>query len=263
MIDVVKENDDILRNLIISNRYQNVYLYIDYLTYGCCNNNIKTLIVYNSNQKPCVIIYEYFQSIQLMIVGVIDEYALSELSTFFITTDYRRLTGPTSLMNEVMIRTQKYHITHGHIMKYTAIDDYYSDKAEFAKFSDFEEIAKLIYLDKELGKGYTYDNILMQLRIRYKEKQCENMVVRIGETIVSHVATYAVLPDLVVVSGMITIPSFRGMGFGGQLLRTFSNHLISNNRTPILYCYQDEYYSWYQKLGYETIGTSSKLELSG
>ena len=76
----------------------------------------------------------------------------------------------------------------------------------------------------------------------------------------SHFATYAVTEDVAVMSGMITDPACRGQGLGGRLVKALSGHVRAKGKTPVLYCYEEAYNTWYQKLGYTVIGTAAKLE---
>ena len=95
-----------------------------------------------------------------------------------------------------------------------------------------------------------------------QNQRCKNFIIKKDGIIVSHFATFAVANDIAVLSGMVTKNNYRGQGFGGELVKTLSSEIKYNDGiTPILYCYEEEYYTWYQKLGYKTIGTSSKMEI--
>lgn len=152
-----------------------------------------------------------------------------------------------------------YEITSGYIMKYDDRQFYPIDNTCFATEKDFLEIAQLICTDPGMGRSYSVQGLCTQLLSRFKNDGCESICIKKDGKIVSHFAVYALANDIAVLSGMITKAEFRGMGLGGRLVKQLSSHLVCSGRTPILYCYEDEYYSWYQKLGYQTIGLSSKL----
>lgn len=261
MIREILKNDSSIIDLVQKNKYQNIYLYIDVMTYGLSADEIRTYVSESDNGIQGLV-YDYYNSFQLLSVGEVSESLVSDVTDLIIATGMKRITGPEELVSALYDRlSSSYAITRGFIMSYSGEKKDIAEDTSFAGTDDFAEIAQLICQDRHLGKGYDYENIHKQLIYRYENENCENMVVRRDGKIISHVATYAVLPDLAVVSGMLTAPDYRNQGHGMRLLTSFSSHLVQSGKQPVLYCYEDEYHSWYEKLGYHDIGSSAKLDL--
>lgn len=253
-----------LRDTISNSIYNNVYLYIDTCTYGFSDDNIQTFVSINSDKNIDAIIYEYYNSIQLLEINHLNENQISEIASFIIEHRYRRISGNSEFIKRLhFFLMGVYDLTNGILMKYADAPHEY-DKAflpYFAAADDFDEIAKLICNDPHLGKSYNESSLKEQLLKRYLEDGCENICIKCDGMIVSHFATYAITKNLAVLSGMVTHPLYRGRGMGSVLVKDLSMHLVKKGRTPLLYCYEEGYFTWYEKLGYLKIGTNSKLEL--
>ena len=261
MIREIFEKEANLIDFVQKNKYQNIYLYIDVLTYGVNAEAIRTFVSETKSEIQGII-YEYYDSLQLMSIGDISESFVVDISEMIIKNRIRRITGPEELVSVVYERLLPlYKITRGYIMRYSGEIGVIADDVTFANADDFAEIAQLICQDSHLGKGYVFENIYRQLLDRYNNDKCENMIIRKDGIIVSHVATYAVLPEMVVVSGMLTAPQYRNQGYGKRLLSSFSSYLAQAGKQPVLYCYEEDYHTWYEKLGYQDIGSSAKLDL--
>ncbi|MBP5416498.1 MAG: GNAT family N-acetyltransferase [Clostridiales bacterium] len=261
MIREIFENDSSIIELVQENRFRNVYLYIDVMTYGVNADEIRTFVSESDNEIHGLV-YEYYNSLQLLSFGKVSESLVSDIAGLIIGSGMKRITGPEDLVSALYERlSSSYTITRGSIMSYSGEKKAIAEDTSFAGLDDFAEIARLICQDHHLGIGYDYENIRKQLVYRYEHENCENMIIRKDGKIISHVATYAVIQDLAVVSGMLTAPDYRNQGHGMKLMTSFSSYLVQSGKQPVLYCYEDEYHSWYEKLGYHDIGSSAKLDL--
>ena len=258
IIPFTNEWDAFFRNEIIKDKFQNVYLYIDVAQLGFVNDNVESFIAFD-NGKPMALLYIYYSSLQLFCVQKFSDSVAKEIAKFIFERKIIRVSGRTDEIDAVS-NFLPCKITSGYIMSYTGEDC--NKKSELAKETDLPEIAQLICSDKNLGNSYTYDSLILQMRNRMLNNGCKSRIIRIDGKIVSHFATFAVWDDIAVLSGMVTHPNYRNQGFGGILVRDLSNEVKYNdNKRPLLYCYEEQYYTWYQKLGYETIGKSSKIEV--
>lgn len=260
MIQRITEPDEnFALELLKQNKFQNLYLYIDAVAYGFSGENIESYFVKNCAETYAMI-YIYYGSVQLLEVSSLTEDLTEEIASFILQKDYRRVSGTSSMIQQLHQALEHcFEITSGYIMKYNDSKPYPFENTYFATEIDFREIAQLICTDPGMGSSYNVQGLYTQLLNRFKNDGCENLCIKKDGRIVSHFATYALANDIAVLSGMITKTEYRGMGLGSQLVKQLSSHVLCSGRTPILYCYEDEYYTWYQKLGYETIGQCSKL----
>lgn len=249
---------DFFKSEIEKDKLQNVYLYIDIKQLGFENKNIKSYTLFE-NSKPIALLYLYHNSLQLFCLKELNDCAAKKIAEFIIEKKVPRATGKTDAIRKI----GKYIngvVTSGYIMQYIGADC--SKSSTKAEESDLPEIAWLISNDKNFSGTYTYDSLVSQMSNRMINEGCASRIIKKDGKIVSHFAIFANSDEMVVVSGMVTHPDYRGMGLGSILVRDLSNEIrYTDNKIPILYCYEDEYYGWYQKLGYETIGTSSKFEV--
>lgn len=71
------------------------------------------------------------------------------------------------------------------------------------------------------------------------DKFGRNYILRDEKTneIVCHAATYAELPNLAIISGVLTPPKYRGKGFSKGTLAALCNELIMENKEIFSYFY--------------------------
>lgn len=262
MIREYTSNDySLLKNVVASDKFQNVYLYIDIKAYGFENKDIKTFVAYQ-NEELQAIIYIYHNSIQLFSTHDISDIISEEIAKFIFSQKITRVSGSISFIDAISTFIEgKCISTNGYIMCYENLGRTHSGNTFFATIEDYEEIATLIFNDPHLGSGYDYEDLLNQLKSRFLYDGCQSLCIKADDKIVSHFASYAVTDDVAVLSGMVTNPQYRKRGYGSMLVTDLSLHIEEQGLTPILYCYEEEYFEWYKKLGYKIIGTSSKLEI--
>lgn len=255
---IQKSDYDKVKEIINKAYLQNVYLSIDLTMYGFMNNNVNTYLAMEDGEIS-IIAYFYYQSAQLFEVRKPSVSLISDLVELLKAKQIVRVSGKTSLVKQ-LAKYMNCEITDGYIMEYVDQEQYGYDDTCFAKEEDLKEIAQLICMDNDLGKEYTVDGLSAQLSSRMKLDGCRNLIIKNEGKIVSHFASYAETKDMAVLSGMITRSEYRNCGYGSKLVRELSSLLkMQEKKNVFLYCYQDVYYSWYQKLGYVTVGESSKM----
>lgn len=254
---ILKTNDSSITELIIKHKTQNVYLYIDAITIGLSGDDVGTYVLTNEEKAVFAIVYIYFASVQLLQIKKTPETLCEELAMFL--KPYKRISGPSDLIRSV----NKYLCmkqTDGFIMEYYSDDLMFDPQCEIASQRDFEEITRLICNDDYFKNSYDAHSFYRQLFNRNTKHNCESLIIRRDNQIVSHFASYAVCEDIAVLSGMITKKEWRGFGLGSILVKSLSSKTLKSGKKPIIYCYEEYYHTWYQKLGYRNLGTSSKLE---
>jgi len=266
----LREANEVDENYIIrcasKNKFENVYLYIDAITYGLKGDFISTYVLEDDSKQVVIIAYEYYGSLQLLEIDQSTDEQIEIIAKFILQKRYKRISGASSLLMRIYqsIRTS-YTITDGLLMRFNEemIKTFHEEAVEsfFADETNFHEIAELICGDSSFGKSYDAATLEKQLLNRYQKDGCENLYIKLDGIIVSHFATYALTDDIAVMSGMVTKKSYRGNGLGSILVKKLSKHVAKSGRTPVLYCYESEYKTWYEKMGYVVIGTNSKLEI--
>lgn len=255
-----KEKYNILAKIISKDILQNVYLYIDTQMYGYNEENVKTFILEENNDIK-VILYHYYNSLQLFQCSKLSDDNIKEISNHILEYKFNMISGNS----EITLKIQKelkelYHITHGCIMSKKDKILEFSEKTEFAQPKDCMEIAELICSDQSIGGHYEINGFKEQLIDRMTTKNCVNLILR-DKKIISHAATYADCNSIAVIGGVITDKNYRGMGYGKMLVNDLTKHIQDNNKTPVLYCYDEKTIKWYESLGWEKSTQCAKLEL--
>lgn len=265
MIRECKRNEEAdLFEVVLNDKFQNVYLYIDLQTYGFKNKNAATYVLIDSQNKPKAIIYKYYNSFQLFEISELCLEEAKQLSEFIIKSGTDMISGNRSLISSVLqILNEEYIKYDGYIMTFNEMTLQKSSLSELAKSEDCKEIAELICTDQNIGGHYTIDSLCEQLTDRMNNWNCKNLVIKEKDKIVSHMATYADLNNISVLGGLITSGEHRGKCYGRTVLLDLAISVIEEGKTPVIYCYDEELVKWYLSLGWKIATECSKLEKRG
>lgn len=254
-----KDLNDILE-IIEKDYFQNVYLYIDIKVYGFNNENIKTYIL-KKNSKIVLILYKYYDSLQIFQNCDIELDQIKELCSFIKKYKFKMISGNFDLLSKVEAMLNiDYTISKGFILKKRNIINEYSGLSKLADEDDLEEVAKLICSDKNIGGHYTVSNLKKQLLERMRENDCKNLIIKDDDKIISHFGVYANIDELSVLGGLITDENYRNFGYGKTILNDLTYLIQKENKLPIIYCYDKGLINWYEKNGWEKVISCAKLE---
>ena len=95
-----------------------------------------------------------------------------------------------------------------------------------------EEIAKIISQNENLSKHHSYESLLKQFRERKTDNFGRNFILRdkSNNNIICHAATYAEIPEIGVIGGVLTTPQYRGKGFSKGTLSALCEQLLFENK---------------------------------
>lgn len=254
-----EEKYNLLTQIISKDIFQNVYLYIDTIFYGYNSDKVKTYIL-ESNNEIKVILYHYYSSLQVFQNGSLIDEEIKELADYLLKNNFNMITGNRDLiinLNEII--DSKISVSFGTIMAQKNKISSYSNKTEFAKQEHCKEIAELICTDEGIGGHYRVEELEEQLIDRLTTKNCVNIILK-NKNIVAHAATYADCDDISVIGGVITDKNYRGLGYGKIVVNDLTKYIQDSNKTPVLYCYNENTIKWYESLGWEKVSECAKLE---
>ncbi len=253
---------DRLDKIIQERIFHNVYLYIDTKTYGYENkNDIMTWALVKDDVIKAVL-FKYYNSLQYLRVEQLEEEDYLEICNHIREMSYEMISGDEeSLSNINRILENAYKMTSGYVL---LGDEYRGTTSGQTKWADEEmcsEIAQLICSDEGIGGHYTKELLTEQLVDRQKNYNCKNRVLIDDGRIVAHMGTYADYDDVAVLGGLVTDPDYRGKGYGGAVLKDLALAVKSENKTPILYCFEEDTTGWYESQGWRKHIECAKLEL--
>lgn len=242
--------------------FQNVYLYIDTKTYGYENKtDVMTWAVVEDDTIKAVL-FKYYNSLQFLKVEEMTEENFKEICDHIRAQHYEMISGDSDSLSVLCTMLENaYKMTTGYIL---LGDEYKGDKSGITQLADenmCSEIAKLICSDQSIGGHYTTELLTEQLVDRQKNWHCQNIVLLQDGKIVSHMGTYADYDDVAVLGGLVTDTDYRGKGYGGAVLKDLALLVQSENKTPILYCFEEDTTDWYVSQGWRKHIGCAKLEL--
>lgn len=258
---IIKCNDENKDKIIqyIGEDYGNcLYLYIDLIKYGLENEKFHIWIQYN-NEAICCLISQYYNGIQIYS----KDYSFNEkeIVEFIIKKDPEMISGMKKSIDKIKDYFSNYSEEVGVVGELSKLTYSPNSNAYSASFEEIDEIAKVVSQDEDLGKPYGYELLYKQFYERKKDNFGRNFILRDSSTneIICHAATYAELPNLAVISGVLTTPSYRGKGFSKGVLSAICNELQAENKRIFSYFYIVAAEKMHYGVGFEKVGEWEKL----
>ncbi len=236
------------------------YLYIDLKKYGFENENINIWWQKNNSNNIKALALQYYNGMHIFSQDNL--FDTSDIAGLIIERKPTLICGMKATLDLVYKQYLQgiYYSEYGHVVelkKHTGIKD---ENAYRAGREDLYEIAKLLAKDEKMGDPYGFELLYKQLLERYDEGFGRNWIKRDGQGIVSHVATYAELDNISVVSGGIVREDCRGKGEYSRQLGSMCQELLNSNFKIISY-YYDKGRGAHVNVGFENIGEWEKLIL--
>lgn len=258
------ENDFLnLSFLLKKDVFQNAYLYIDSLEYGFENGKTIETFIVEENEKICVIIYKYYNSIQLFEVETASDSSYKQIAEYIIDNSIKMISGNTDITNRIFsFLPAAFSIYYGYILTGENAEKIISKEVALADEEQLTDIAELICSDYSIGGHYTVELLIEQMKDRMKNHHCRNLILQKDSVVVSHMATYAECDNIAVMGGLITLPEYRDKGYGSCVISSLAQILISEGKTPIIHCYRDSLKDWYVSKGWKLKHVCAKIEFN-
>lgn len=258
---IIKCNNDDKDKIIqyIAEDYGNcLYMYIDLIKYGLENENFHIWIQYDGDQI-CCLLSKYYNGIQIYSKDY--NFNEKEIVEFIIKKDPEIISGMKKSIDKIKNFFSNYSDEVGVIGELSKLTYTPNSNAYSASFEEMEEIANVVSQDEVLGKPYGYELLYNQFYERKKDKFGRNFILRDSSTneIICHAATYAELPNLAVISGVLTTPLYRGKGFSKGVLSAICKELLMENKRVFSYFYIVSAEKMHYGVGFEKRGEWEKL----
>lgn len=244
----------------IGNNYGNcLYMYIDLKKYGLENDNFKIWVQYDCSEKICSLISEYHGGFQVFSKS--NNFDAEEIANFIKEKNPTGISGMKKTIDKIHNYLPDFKQEIGSVAKLFELKYAPNINAYSVPFDELSEVAKVVSEDENVGKPYGYQSLFEQFCERKKDKFGRNFILRDLETnnIICHAATYAELPELAIISGVLTTPEYRGKGFSKETLAALCEELISEKKEVFSYFYILPAKKMHYGVGFEKIGDWSKL----
>lgn len=236
-----------------------LYIYIDLKKFGLNDENFNVWIQYDDNEDICGIISEYYGGIQLYS----KHYNLicKEIADFILQKDPKVIFSIKENIDKIKEYLPDYSQETGYVGELMEIKYPVENNAYSAPIDELEEIVSIIAEDENIGKPYGFESIYQQYLERKQKNFGRNFILRDEENneIIGHAGTYAELPELAVLGGVITSIPYRGKGFSKKVISPLLQDLKSENKRVFSYYYITSAKRLHNSVGFEEIGEWSKL----
>lgn len=236
-----------------------LYIYIDLKKFGLDDENFNVWIQYNENSKICGIISEYFGGIQLFSKDY--DFIADEIVEFIKDKDPNVIFAMKQIIDKIKCSLPKYTQEDGTVSELKELKYPVNPKAYSASLDELDEIVRIVAEDENIGKPYGYDSLYRQYCERKQENFGRNFILRDEDTneIICHAGTYAEIPQLAVIGGVITSPDYRGKGYSKEILASVCSELQSENKDIFSFHYIPSAKRMHERIGFEEVGIWSKL----
>ena len=240
---------------------QNPYVLIDLQTYGCDGEHVESWIISGEGDAVQAVLYRYYNGIQIVSDPENVELIAPLIVQLISIAKPEMIQVPSFLANYLMDGLDCYRHSCGFIMSridssQTLMGD---GSVTMATSNDFAEIAHLVCSDEEIGQHYSPQLLASQLEERVSVQGCRSMVVRRNGRIVAHMSTYGESSSLAVLGGLKTGHGAL-KGDGSKVLSALAASVCDSGKTPLLYCYIEALWPWYEKLGWKKTSSIVKFE---
>lgn len=236
------------------------YLYIDLKKYGFNNENINVWYQ-KDKEKILVIVMQYYNGMHVYSKDA--DFDAQDVANLVREYKPSLVCGMDKTISKLKnyISDDEYKVEKGSVVQLINHSGICKDNAYRAKRSEIKEIAELLSKDENMGGPYGFDLLYKQLLERYDEKFGRNWISRDDSGIVSHVATYAELNDICVVSGGIVRDTCRGKGEYSKILGSMCEELQNEKFDKIISYYYGNGGAKiaHDKVGFEKLGCWTKL----
>ena len=236
-----------------------LYVYIDLVKYNLDDNeNFFAWAQENNEGEIVAVITEYYKGIQ--IYSKHQEFDPKEIAEFILEKDAKNVFGMKETMDMLRPYMPDYEEELGTVgqikeLKCEPNKDVYS-----AEINELSEACELVAADEAIGKPYGYESIYTQYKERKEENFGRNFILRNEENkVIFHAGTYAELPELGVVGGVITAPECRGKGYSKSGLATLCKSLLDEGKDVFSFYYIPAATKMHTGVGFEKIGDWAKL----
>lgn len=264
MITECKEKDtDTIISYIGKDYGRCLYIYIDLKKYGLSNENFNAWIQRNESDEICAIITEYYKGVQIYSKNV--DLIPEEIAEFIKEKNTGIVLGMKESIDKIHAYLPDFTEEYGCVgtlkeLKYPAEKDAYC-----VSFEELPEVVELVAADEAIGKPYGYDSMYAQYSERMQEGFGRNFILRDKSTgdIICHAGTYAELPELAVIGGVITAPEYRGKGYSKGTLAAICAALKEEGKDIFSFFYIPAAMNMHYGVGFEKIGDWAKIMKGG
>lgn len=226
MISITKDNVNEVKEFLEKDVGNCIYLYLDLLKYGLENKNIQ---FWTDGDPVTIVLMRYFESMQVYTKEgtEIKDGAMHIIKGIMP----KMISGPKWCIDQLK-RCEignSYTSDEGDVYEFVKGREDLNIGYKMASEKDMDEIARLICQDEDFAANYIVEDLARQLSQRLKTGMGRNLIIREGNRIIAHIATYAEYDKIAVTSGLIVDKEYRDYPYGTLLENELIKQLLNEN----------------------------------
>lgn len=238
-----------------------LYLCLNLNKYGLDSNNIEVYSMEEGDSITAVML-KYYSC--LHIYSRDNTFDAIELATFFVRQGYTMIycsSETARIIYTVLPDNLTAHasISNGWVAQIECIDKEPKGLSVPAESNDFEQIARLIYEDDDIGRSYNYDDLVNQLIQRNKEGYARNLVIKDNDLVIAHACTNAELANIAVVAELLVRKEYRRRGYASEIWRDICRKLLAEGKEVYSFYYSEESRQLHKHIGFFEVCGWSKI----
>lgn len=234
-----------------------LYLYINLNKYGFNNDNFNIWVSLDDKGVIKAILAKYYTGIHIF--SKASDYIIDDITSFVFDNKPSIITGTGEIIKGIQSYLPDYIVEYGSVGQIKRAPDIDASHVKKATIDDMYEIAGLLIGDDGLGGHYNAPLLEHQLKERYNEGFGRNYIIKKGNNIISHCATYAETTQLCVTSGVFTKLEERGKGYAYQIYCKLCSDLLKEGKEVFAYYYTVQAHKMHDKVGFKIISSWGKL----
>ncbi len=238
-----------------------LYLYLDLMKYGIDSDLIDVYTLSETGNIKAVLL-KYYSC--LHVYSKDNQFNAEELAFFFTDNKFTILYCTAVTARKVYTAfpseiREKAVITEGWVAQVKRIDLVPKGLAQSAEKEDFEQIARLIYDDDDIGRSYQFDELVKQLEERNQQGYARNLLIKSGDLVIAHACTNAEYGSIAVVAELLVRKEFRKKGYASEIWRCICSQLLSEGKEVYSFYYSEESRSLHKHIGFFEVCDWAKI----
>ena len=229
-----------------------LYLYLDLLKYGIGSDTVSVYLQTNNDEIEAVLL-KYYSCLHIYSRNNI--FNADELAEFFCKNRFSMLYCTAKTAEKIYLAfpqgiKDKAIFSRGWVAQIKKVDHEPRGLAVTAKEKDFNQIARLIYDDEDIGKSYKYEELARQLEERNQQGFSRNLVIKENELVIAHACTNAELNKIAVVAELLVRTEYRQKGYASEIWREICTRLLAEDKEVFSFYYSDESRTLHKHIGF-------------
>lgn len=253
-----QEDIDKVFGYIGQNFYESLYLYLDLKKYGVGNKNVNSWIQYEDEMITSVAL-KYHTGFHIYSEN--KEFNVDEMLMLIKQESPTIICAHPDIIENLSMGLDSYIEEKGYVAKYNGGDmfDQIDANIVLAKEENYDEMAKMLLADEDIGASYTLLEMKTQISERIDDGYSRSYCMYCRDKMVAQISTGAEVENVATVAYVIVAPDARGNGYGKEIVKYMSHRLVDEGFDVFLIYYSEEASRLYKDIGYVDVTPYSKL----